>query len=104
VPVAGIVAIAGRAPRYVSGQIDRLVVEDDRVLILDFKSDRPVPDEVPDSYAAQLALYRALLARIYPGRRIECALLWTAAGRLDGIAEGRLDAALDRALRMPSLP
>ena len=104
VPVAGVVSLPGRAPRFVSGQIDRLVVEDDRVLILDFKSDRPVPGDVPDSYAAQLALYRVLLSRVYPGRRVDCALLWTAAGRLDGIAEDRLDAALDRALRMPSLP
>ena len=75
VPLVGL--IAGHA---VSGQIDRLVVEDDRVLIVDYKTMRPLPaseDEVAPVYLRQLAIYREALARIYPGRDIRCALLWT---------------------------
>ncbi|THD85671.1 double-strand break repair helicase AddA [Aliigemmobacter aestuarii] len=63
-----------------SGTIDRLVVEPERVLAVDFKSNRIVPDkaqEVPDGIRRQLAAYAAALAQIYPDRRIEVAVLWT---------------------------
>jgi ATP-dependent helicase/nuclease subunit A len=74
--------IGGRA---LSGQIDRIVVTDDRVLIVDYKTVRPPPrseNEVADVYLRQLASYRAALERIYPGRAVECAILWTEAPRL----------------------
>jgi ATP-dependent helicase/nuclease subunit A len=80
VPVVGL--LGGRA---LSGQIDRLVVGEKRVLIVDYKTVRPPPaseDEVAPLYLRQLATYRAALARIYPDREIECALLWTEAPRL----------------------
>jgi ATP-dependent helicase/nuclease subunit A len=80
VPLVGL--IAGHA---VSAQIDRLVVTDDRVLIVDYKTLRPPPaveQEVPPMYLRQLAIYQAALARIYPGRDIRCSLLWTAGPRL----------------------
>jgi ATP-dependent helicase/nuclease subunit A len=80
VPLVGL--IGGHA---VSAQIDRLVVSRDRVLIVDYKSLRPPPaveQEVPQLYLRQLAIYRAALARIYPGREIRCALLWTDGPRL----------------------
>jgi ATP-dependent helicase/nuclease subunit A len=50
------------------------------VLIVDYKTMRAPPateDEVAPIYLRQLASYRAALARIYPGREIRCALLWT---------------------------
>ena len=71
--------------RVLSGQIDRLVVDGNRVLIVDFKTLRPPPAteaEVSPVYLRQLALYRAALARIYPGHEINCALLWTEGPRL----------------------
>ncbi|HEX5321862.1 MAG TPA: double-strand break repair helicase AddA, partial [Stellaceae bacterium] len=89
VPVVGL--IGGQA---LSGQIDRLVVTPERVLIVDYKSVRP-PPETPDSVAApylrQLAAYRAALRLVYPGRRVECALLWTAGPRLMAIDSALLD-------------
>jgi ATP-dependent helicase/nuclease subunit A len=81
VPVVGL--IAGSSPgteHALSGQIDRLVVTAERVQIVDFKTVRPAPasdDAVPAIYLRQLATYRAALQRIYPGRRVECAILWT---------------------------
>ncbi len=69
----------------IAGRIDRLAVTDDRVLIVDFKTGRHMPDapgDVPEVYVAQMALYRRLLARIYPGRAVEAALVWTAGPRL----------------------
>ncbi|MGQ4273945.1 double-strand break repair helicase AddA [Terrihabitans sp. B22-R8] len=103
-PVAGEILRADGTALLVAGRIDRLLVTEERVLIVDFKSERAVPSEAPDSYVAQLALYRAVLARIFPGRIIEAAILWTAARRLDSIPEARLDAMLRRVLAMPALP
>jgi ATP-dependent helicase/nuclease subunit A len=88
IPIVGIVD--GRA---LSGQIDRLVVAEDRVLIVDFKTLRAAPateDEVPSIYLSQLAGYRAALAGIYPGREICCALLWTQGPWLMPISRERL--------------
>ena len=76
VPLAGVVS--GQA---VPGQIDRLAISATEVLIVDYKTDRvpaSAPDRVPVAYLRQMAAYRALLRRIYPGRAIRSALLWTA--------------------------
>ncbi len=91
VPVAG--RIGGRP---VSGQIDRLVVTAERIIIADFKTNDPAPrhaDGVPPAYVAQLALYRALLARIHPGVPVEAWLIWTTVPDVMAIETARLDAA-----------
>ena len=79
------VAIAGRAAGFppglfISGRIDRLVVRPDRVLVVDFKTNRPAPDviEAADpAYIRQMALYAAVLEEVFPGRVIEAAIVWT---------------------------
>ena len=66
---------------------------DNRVLIVDFKTLRSPPAteaEVSPVYLRQLALYRAALARIYPGHEIRCALLWTESPLLMPISPERL--------------
>jgi len=87
----------GRA--RVSGQIDRLAVTDDAVLIADFKTNRPAPMTVADTpriYRTQMALYRAALQKIYPGKRIECALVWTDGARLMPLPKALLDEEIAR--------
>ena len=83
------VAIVGSdGKRTVSGQIDRLMVLDDHILIVDYKSDRLAPElisDVPDAYLAQLAQYFRLIQRIYPTHIIQCGLLWTDSPRLMNI-------------------
>jgi ATP-dependent helicase/nuclease subunit A len=94
VAVAGLV---GAIP--VSGQIDRLIVGAGEVLLLDFKSARlppASPADVPRGYVAQLALYRAVLQPIYPGRVVRAFLLWTAGPSLREVPGDLLDAALTR--------
>lgn len=79
----------------VNGRIDRLAVSDDEVLIVDFKTNRPPPDteeNVPALYLTQMALYRAALAKLYPGKRIVAALVWTEGPCLMRLSEARLDA------------
>jgi ATP-dependent helicase/nuclease subunit A len=82
----------------ISGQIDRLALNNDEIMIADFKTNRPPPESIektPAIYRAQLALYRAALSKIYPGRHIACVLVWT-----DGARAMRLpDSLLDEAFR-----
>lgn len=75
----------GAPPVLVSGQIDRLVVTDTEVLIVDFKTNQSPPSGlagVPQAYVRQLALYRAVLGQLYPGRIVRAALLWTETAEL----------------------
>lgn len=75
VPIMGLVE-----GKIISGQVDRLVVEEQRVLIVDYKTNRPAAaslNEVPAAYFRQMAAYRALLAQIYPGKEIQSLILWT---------------------------
>ena len=96
VPLIGTVKTP-RGSFTVSGQVDRLAVTATQVLIVDYKTNRPPPTEargVALAYRRQLALYRALLAEIYPGRRIRAFLLWTVAPRLMEIDAETLDASM----------
>ena len=91
-------AIAGRGPglpegMVISGRIDRLVVEPGRVLVVDFKTNRPAPARIEDAggaYITQMAVYAAVLAAAFPGRRIEAALVWTDGPKLMPIPENLL--------------
>ena len=92
----------GRLGKWlVSGQIDRLVVTDNAVLIADYKTNRPAPRRLDDAlkvhrgYVRQLALYRVVLGNIYPGRTIRAALIWTDIAALMDIPAQALDHALD---------
>ncbi len=74
----------------IAGQIDRLLVTDEEVLVVDFKTNRPAPRTpaaTPQPYLRQMAAYRAALGKIYPGRSIRCALLWTEEPRLMALPE-----------------
>ena len=90
-PVAAVVP--GGA--VVSGTVDRLLVEPDRILIADFKTGRRVPRapaEAPASHLRQMAAYRDALRIIFPDRPVETALLYTAAPLLLSLPDALLDA------------
>jgi ATP-dependent helicase/nuclease subunit A len=95
-------AIAGAAPGLppglaVSGRLDRLLVEADRVLVADFKTNRPAPSRVEDAdqaYVTQMAIYAAVLREVFPGRAIEAALIWTDGPKLMPIPENLMAQAL----------
>ena len=62
-----------------NGQIDRLIITDTTLTIIDFKSNRSVPktkEEIPEIYIAQLGVYKDLLQQVYPNHTVECALIW----------------------------
>lgn len=71
--------------RVVAGTVDRLLVEEDRVRVVDFKTGRHVPagqSDLPRQHVQQMEAYAAALSVIFPGRRIETALLYTSGPRL----------------------
>ena len=79
----------------VAGIVDRLLVTDDVVTVIDYKTGRQVPDSadtVAPAYLRQMAAYRDALGVIFPGRRVVAALLYTAAPRLIDLDDAILDA------------
>ena len=99
VPIVGRIQIGGNTVR-VSGQIDRLAVTQEAVLIGDFKTNRPAPwriEDVPPAYVTQLALYRAVLTKLYPGKPVRAALIWTEVPDLMELSAEALDGALAQA-------
>ena len=76
VPITGMLD----ARTLISGQIDRLLITDHEIYIVDFKTNRPPPardTEIPDIYRKQLESYARTMEKIYPDRIIKTALLWT---------------------------
>jgi ATP-dependent helicase/nuclease subunit A len=97
VSIAGRLARPGRPPALVSGQIDRLVVTPAEVLIVDYKTNHGPPAAetgAPPGYIRQLALYRAVLQKLYPQLPVRAALLWTETPELMEISTPALDAQL----------
>ena len=85
--------------KRLTGTIDRLVIDRDRVLVVDYKSNVVIPAtsaEVPDGILRQLGAYAHVLAQVYPDRRIETAVLWTRQPRLMSIDSDIVRAALAR--------
>jgi len=66
--------------KIISAKIDRLVIEDNKIIIVDYKTNRPAAknlSEVPPLYIKQLQTYKMLLAKMYPKKEIETYILWT---------------------------
>ncbi len=75
VPIVGLLGT-----NVVSGQIDRLVVTENEILIIDYKSNRNPPKnnkDIPSAYLKQMQAYADVIKNIYPEHDIKCALLWT---------------------------
>ncbi len=91
VALAGQIALNAQGEALMlSGRIDRLVITPDRVLIIDYKSNRPAPDRAENAaiaYQRQMAGYVALLRQIYPDRTVESALLWTDGPKLTPLSD-----------------
>ena len=95
-------AVAGGSPdlpegMLVSGRVDRMRIEPDRVLVIDFKTNRPAPraiESADPAYVLQMAVYAAVLRAVFPGRAIEAALIWTDGPRLMPIPEAVMRDAL----------
>jgi len=90
-PIAAV--IPGGA--VVAGTVDRLLVGEGKIVVVDFKTGRRAPADlagIPPAHLRQMAAYRAALGVIFPGRRVESALLYTAAPVLHALPDALLDA------------
>jgi len=102
VPIVGRLTRPDKSPLLVSGQIDRLAVTASEVLIGDYKTNRPAPRTLEEAarahpaYVRQLALYRGLIGKLYPGRIVRAALVWTEVPDLMELSAETLDAELAR--------
>jgi len=97
VPIVGRIPNDHGEPLGVSGQVDRLVISDDTILIADYKTDSAVPqrlDDVPPPYLTQIALYRAVISRIYPDKTVRAALIFTNGPALLEMPAATMDRAL----------
>jgi len=66
--------------RVIAGTVDRLCIGPDLIRVVDFKTGRSVPsstEALPPGHVAQMEAYADALGVIFPGRRIEAALLYT---------------------------
>jgi ATP-dependent helicase/nuclease subunit A len=89
------VPIVGQVGDFtLSGQVDRLAIQGNEVLIVDYKTNRPParsPEKIPKIYQRQMAAYKAVLKEIYPKKHVRCFLLWTDIAELMEIPEGFLN-------------
>ncbi len=80
-PFAARLTDASGAEILVSGQIDRLVVGENEIIVADYKTSRPAPagiEDVPEEYIRQLSTYRQAMQGLWPGRPVRAVLIWTA--------------------------
>lgn len=74
--------------RVIAGTADRLLIEDHRVSVLDFKTGR-VPEreaDIPRSHRAQIEAYMEAIRMIFPNRDVQGGLLYTAGPKLFELA------------------
>ncbi len=90
---------AGLFGRRLHGVIDRLIVTDTEVQVIDFKSNATVPDrpdDCPEGLLRQMAAYRHALSQIYPDHTIRTAILWTRTAQLMWLPHDIVTASLER--------
>ncbi len=93
------VAVTGKVvkngeERILSGKIDRLVVGEKSVLIVDYKNSWRIPkapEEISETYLIQMAAYRQAIQQIYPDKEVKCAFLWTRKAQLTQVTGEMLD-------------
>ena len=89
VPLTGLIGDS-----VVGGLVDRLAVLPDRVLVVDYKTNRHAPEcaeDTPVMYLRQMAAYRVVLRGVFPDRAVRCALVWTRAARIAMLPDALLD-------------
>jgi ATP-dependent helicase/nuclease subunit A len=94
VSVAGRIA-SGQRMIDVAGQVDRIGEGAKEILVADYKTGTPCTlDDTPPAYLAQMALYRAVLAPLWPDKTLRMLLIWTEGPFVVPVPANRLDAAL----------
>ena len=106
VPLLGVVPRAEKSPLFINGRVDRLVVTDEKIIVIDYKSDQnppQTPQDAPKKYLAQMAAYRRLLQSLYPQQQVEAGLLWTQGANWMPLPDALLDDVLPQLTPADSL-
>ncbi|VTZ28088.1 hypothetical protein MPC1_7640001 [Methylocella tundrae] len=95
VAVSGKIALPREKSIEIIGRIDRLGIAGDDVLVADFKTGAPCATaDIPARYLMQMALYRAVLAPLWPAKRLRMLLIWTDGPLVATLDDALLDGAL----------
>ena len=84
----------------INGTIDRLIIGDNQIKVIDFKTNQTVPqrpEDTPDGILRQMGAYLEALEQIYPDTAITLTILWTKTPVLMEIPHGIVRSALARA-------
>ena len=95
--LAEVPVTANMGDQRLHGNIDRLIIDDDTVHVVDFKTNRAVPttpDTCPDGILRQMGAYAHAIAQIYPTHRIRLSVLWTNTATLMHLPHDIVTAAL----------
>lgn len=96
-PIAGTVTLQNGETRAVSGQIDRLFMDQGRIILADFKTSALPPksvDDIPEKTVLQMALYAELLRKAAPEASISCLVIYSALQMVFEIGSAALTKAL----------
>jgi ATP-dependent helicase/nuclease subunit A len=94
VSVAGRITL-GQRTIDVDGRVDRIGENQKEILVADYKSGAPCAlDRTPAAYLTQMALYRAVLAPLWPDKTLRMLLIWSAGPCVVWLPAGMLDVAL----------
>ncbi len=64
----------------IAGRFDRIIIEENKVLLIDFKSDNNPPtleQDINEQYLTQMGLYYLAGEKLFPDKKIEIAIFWT---------------------------
>lgn len=91
--------IAQMKGQQLYGIVDRLIVNEDDVWVVDFKSNIAVPqnaEQCPEGLLRQMGAYCTALQQIYPGHRVRPAIVWTRDASLMELPLGMVEQSLHR--------
>jgi ATP-dependent helicase/nuclease subunit A len=94
----GITSHISQLNNNILGYIDRLIIAENTITAIDFKSNVNIPDsdkEIPKGILAQQAVYLLALQKIYPKSEIIIAILWTKTGEVMNISHNTAINSLD---------
>ncbi|MBO9395321.1 double-strand break repair helicase AddA [Shimia sp. R9_2] len=89
------------------GIIDRLVIQDDCIWAVDFKTNAVVPENpkaTPEGILRQMGAYTHALEQVFPGKAIRTAILWTAKAELMELPHDLVTNALRATAYLDALP